>query len=85
MLDTEPFTTYDEATVWGSKSTADAFVLGTVNAIMDGYVNGNQTTWEERTNNAVHSNGGNGIVKEQTTRYEDVGFGDFRETSAVVI
>ncbi len=77
VLDTEPFTTYDEATVWGSKSTADAFVLGTVNAIMDGYVNGNQTTWEERTNNAVHSNGGNGIVKEQTTRYEDVGFGDF--------
>ena len=31
VLDTEPFTTYDEATVWGSKSTADAFVLGTVN------------------------------------------------------
>ncbi len=78
VLDTQPFEIYDEETVWGSKSTADAFVSGTINNVMSGYVNGEQTTWEERTNNAVHSNGGNSIVKEQIDRYDGSGgFGDF--------
>ena len=78
VLDTQPFETYDEATVWGSKSTADAFVTGTMSNIMYGYINGNQTTWEERTSNAVHSNGGIGFVREQLDRYNgDGGFGDF--------
>ena len=78
VLDTQPFETYDEATVWGSKSTADAFVTGTISNVMYGYVNGNQTTWEERTGNAVHSNGGIGFVREQIDRYsDDGGLGDF--------
>lgn len=78
VLDTQPFETYDEATVWGSKSTADAFVTGTISNVMYGYVNGNQTTWEERTSNAVHSNGGIGFVREQMDRYSgDGGLGDF--------
>lgn len=72
VLDTQPFETYDEATVWRSKSTADAFVTGTMSDIMYGYINGNQTTWEERTSNAVHSNGGIGFVREQLDRYTDV-------------
>ena len=74
VLDTEPFESYDEATVWGSKSTADAFITGAMSSIMYGYVNGNQTDWEERTSNAVHSNGGNGIVKEQIDRYQDFSY-----------
>ncbi|WP_305302668.1 RagB/SusD family nutrient uptake outer membrane protein, partial [Parabacteroides goldsteinii] len=78
VLDTEPFESYDEATVWGSKSTADAFVTGTMSSVMYGYVNGNQTTWEERTSNAVHSNGGIGFVRETMDRYSgDGGFGNF--------
>ena len=49
VLDTQPFESYDEATVWGSKSTADAFVTGTMSDIMYGYINGNQTLkWRER-------------------------------------
>lgn len=78
VLDTQPFEMYDEATVWGSKATADAFVTGTINNVMYGYVNGNQTTWEERTANAVHSNGGIGFVRENMDRYSgDGGFGNF--------
>lgn len=78
VLDTKPFTIYSEETVWGSKASADAFVTGTLSAVMYGYCNGNQTSWEERTNNAVHSNGGNDVVKELINRESTVGgFGNF--------
>jgi len=78
VLDTQPFTIYTEETVWGSKASADAFVTGTLSAVMYGYCNGNQTSWEERTNNAVHSNGGNDVVKELINRESTVGgFGNF--------
>ncbi len=78
VLDTKPFTIYSEETVWGSKASADAFVTGTINAVMSGYFNNNQTNWEERTNNAVHSNGGNDVVKELINRESTVGgFGNF--------
>ncbi|MGQ7870737.1 RagB/SusD family nutrient uptake outer membrane protein [Sunxiuqinia sp. sy24] len=78
VLDTEPFTSFDEATVWGSKETADAFVTGTVSSVMYGYVNGNQTTWEARTNNSVHNQGGNSFVREELNRDAgDGGLGNF--------
>ena len=78
VMDTQPFESYDEATVWGSRATADAFVNGTVSAVMDGYINGNQTTWEERTNNSVHNNGTGGFVRDEMDRYDGSGgFGDF--------
>lgn len=78
VLDTKPFTIYDDDTVWGSKATADAFVTGVLSNVAYGYVNGNQTTWEERTNNAVHSSGGIGFVRENMDRYDGSGgFGNF--------
>jgi len=78
VMDTEPFESYDEATVWGSKATADAFINGTINSVMNSYVNSNQTGWEERTNNAVHNNGTTGFVREELDRYSTTGgFGNF--------
>jgi hypothetical protein len=78
VMDTQPFESYDEATVWGSRATADAFVNGTVSNVMGGYINGNQTSWEERTNNTVHNNGTGGFVRDEMDRYSgDGGFGDF--------
>jgi hypothetical protein len=45
---------------------------------MGGYINGNQTTWEERTNNAAHNNGTGGFVRDEMDRFStDGGFGDF--------
>ncbi|MDR3269286.1 MAG: RagB/SusD family nutrient uptake outer membrane protein [Tannerella sp.] len=78
VMDTEPFTTYSDDVVWGSKTTADAFVTGTVSNVMYGYVNGNQTTWEERTNNAVHNQNGSSFVRDEIDRYDaSGGFGNF--------
>ena len=78
VMDTQPFESYDEATVCGSRTTADAFVNGTISAVMTGYINGNQTTWEERTNNSVHNNGTGGFVRDEMDRYDGSGgFGDF--------
>ncbi|MDR1455293.1 MAG: RagB/SusD family nutrient uptake outer membrane protein [Tannerella sp.] len=78
VLDTQPFESYDEATVWGTKATADAFVNGTISAVMNGYVNGSQTEWEERTNNTVHNNGTTSFVRDERDRYDNAGgFGDF--------
>ncbi len=74
VLDTKSFTIYDEETVWGSRSTADAFVTGTIGSVIDGYIGGNQTNWEEKTNNAVHSNGGNPFVRDEIDRY----YNDFK-------
>lgn len=78
VMDTKPFESYDEATVWGSKATADAFVIGTMSDVMYGYVNGAQVSWEERTNNSVHSNGGSSFVRDEIDRYDGSGgFGNF--------
>ncbi|MDR0756387.1 MAG: RagB/SusD family nutrient uptake outer membrane protein, partial [Tannerella sp.] len=78
VMDTQPFESYDEATVWGSRNTADAFVNGTISNVMNGYINGNQTSWEERTNNTVHNNGTGGFVRDEMDRFStDGGFGDF--------
>lgn len=88
VLDTQPFEIYDEETVWGSKSTADAFVSGTINNVMSGYVNGEQITWEERTNNVVHINNSNSIVRELIDRYDGSGglgdFGNIRSCNLII-
>jgi hypothetical protein len=77
-MDTQPFESYDEATVWGSRNTAEAFVNGTISAVMNGYVNGNQTSWEERTNNTAHNNGTGSFVRDEIDRFDGSGgFGDF--------
>lgn len=79
VMDTKPFESYDEATVWGSKATADAFVIGTMSNVFEGYINNNQTNWEDRTNNAVHNNGvASAVIREEIDRYDGIGgFGDF--------
>ncbi|MDR1601852.1 MAG: RagB/SusD family nutrient uptake outer membrane protein [Tannerella sp.] len=78
VLDTEPFESYDEVTVWGSKATADAFVNGTINNVMSGYINAEQMKWEERTNNSVFNNGASyygpsGFVRDEIDRYDASG------------
>ena len=34
IMDTQPFTSYDEELVWNSKATADAFVVGTYSGVL---------------------------------------------------
>lgn len=53
-LDTHPTTTFDEATVWGSKATADAFINATYESVITMYT-GNSTCvgWEARTPNGI--------------------------------
>ncbi len=62
-LDTHPTTTFDDATVWGSKSTADAFINATYNSVMTMFTgDGNCVSWEARTPNSVQcSSVGEGI------------------------
>lgn len=54
-LDTHPMSSFDDATVWGSKSTADAFVYGAYESVMNGYFagSGTCTIWESRTPNSI--------------------------------
>lgn len=54
-LDTHPVGTFDEATVWGSYTTADAFVNGTYASVIHGTWAGSGSAihWESRTANSV--------------------------------
>lgn len=62
-LDTHPTTTFDDATVWGSKSTADAFINATYDNVMTMFTgNSSCVGWEARTPNGVRcSQVGEGI------------------------
>ncbi|CAK7037236.1 MAG: hypothetical protein PETM_01552 [Petrimonas sp.] len=88
VLDTKPLASYDEATVWGSKATADAFINGTISNVMNGYVNDNQTTWEERTNNMVSVGWGESLTKEEINRESGAGgfgnFGNIRRCNLII-
>ena len=53
-LDTHPTTTFDEATVWGSKATANAFVNATYDNVITMFTgNGSCVSWEARTPNGI--------------------------------
>lgn len=54
-LDTHPTATFDNDLVWGSKSTAEAFINATYSDVLTwGYVgSGSCVTWESRTPNSV--------------------------------
>lgn len=54
-LDTHPTTIFDEATVWGNKASAQAFVYGTMNSVLDmGLATSSSCVgWEARTPNGV--------------------------------
>ena len=55
-LDTHPMTTFDDAVVWGSKATAEAFITATYANVVtgSGYAGGGTCVdWEARTPNSV--------------------------------
>ena len=53
-LDTHPTSTFDESTVWGSKSTADAFINATYDNVITMFTgNSSCVGWEARTPNGV--------------------------------
>lgn len=55
-LDTHPTTTFDDAVVWGSKATAEAFITATYANVVtgSGYAGGGTCVdWEARTPNSV--------------------------------
>lgn len=88
VLDTEPLESYDEATVWGSKYTADAFVNGTIGSVMNGYTSGNATDWEERTTNSVGVGWQVPLNQGLETRESNLGgfgrFGEIRRCNLII-
>ncbi len=82
-LDTHPTETFDESVVWGSKSTADAFVNATYDNVVTMFTgDGVCVGWEARTPNAVRcSQVGEGIDNVATelgvTRSSDFGISRF--------
>ena len=53
-MDTHPTTTFDEATVWGSKATANAFVNATYDNVINMFTGSSSCVgWESRTPNGV--------------------------------
>ena len=62
-MDTHPTTTFDEATVWGSKATANAFVNATYDNVITMFTGSSSCVgWESRTPNGVRcSQVGEGI------------------------
>ena len=62
-MDTHPTTTFDEATVWGSKATANAFVNATYDNVINMFTGSSSCVgWESRTPNGVRcSQVGEGI------------------------
>lgn len=72
-LDTSPSESYDDATVWGSKSTAMAFVNSTYESVVASYYagSGSCTSWESLTpNSALCSQVGDNMGSINTTATE---------------
>lgn len=72
-LDTNPSESYDDATVWGSKSTAMAFVNSTYETVVASYYagSGSCTSWESLTpNSALCSQVGDNMGSINTTATE---------------
>lgn len=82
-LDTHPKTTFDEATVWGSKSTADAFINATYDNVITMFTgNSSCVGWEARTPDGVKcSQVGEGIdniaTEQGLSRSTDFGINRF--------
>lgn len=87
-LDTHPTTIFDEATVWGSKATADAYINATYNSLVGYFTgSGNSLWWECRTPNSVHLNT-DGISNESIDRTNNTGnisrFGSLRRCNMII-
>lgn len=75
FLDTKPTESYSEELIWGSKSTADAFVVQTYNNIMPWYHD--IRTEEQFTLNSVMRQTCPAEAKDLKDRSWDFGFGQF--------
>jgi hypothetical protein len=78
--DTQPYDKFSEDLVWGSKTTAEAYVDGTYDAVIKvlytdyfGFWNRGEETWT--TNNIDFR--GNGVSREQITREDNFDFNQF--------
>ncbi len=66
VMDTKPFAQFDDATVWGSKESADAFVFSTYSSALGSFVGHAPTNFpinfnsDNNTPNGIHSNLWNG-------------------------
>jgi len=80
VMDTKPFDKFDEATVWGSKATSEAFINSTYSSIVRGMYT-DFVNFEAWTNNNVHGNGTN-VTRELITRDDDFGFNQFARIRA---
>lgn len=81
VMDTEPFETYSEDLVWGSKETVDAFVLGTYPDIIGEFAGGS-TSWEALTPNGAECDQVGNYINTTATEtglssYTDYEFGRF--------
>lgn len=77
VMDTQPFESYSEDVVWGSKNTIDAFVFETYNSTVASFVG--RAYNESWTPNSVHSDltSLDGFPLERIDRYYDAGFSKF--------
>lgn len=92
-MDTHPTTTFDEATVWGSKATANAFVNATYDNVITMFTGNNKcVSWEARTPNGVKCSqvgeGIDGIATElgidRTTDFGISRFGLLRRCNLII-
>lgn len=83
VMDTEPFETYTEDLVWGSKETIDAFVIKTYPSTIANFAGGS-ASWEALTPNGVQCDQVSNSINTTATEtglsvYTDYGFGRFGE------
>lgn len=81
VMDTKPFTTFDEELIWNNQEMADAFVMKTYNNTIANFAGGS-AKGENLTPNGIHvdqvSNSINTIATETGIDvYTDIGFGRF--------
>ncbi|WP_455592260.1 RagB/SusD family nutrient uptake outer membrane protein [Bacteroides sp.] len=82
VMDTAPTESYDDATVWGSKSSIEGFIYGTYPNVLDNYTE--IADWESRTPNGVYNEAAGdptGSVETETkiTSSSDFGFNKFAQ------
>lgn len=75
FLNTKPTESYSEELIWGSKSTADAFILATYNSILGSYHD--IRTEEQWTLNSIMRNACPDEARDLKNREWDWGFGAF--------
>ncbi|MDO5608346.1 MAG: RagB/SusD family nutrient uptake outer membrane protein [Capnocytophaga sp.] len=77
-LDTKPFESYDDEVVWGSKESADAFVINAYNGSVTSFI-GQNANMESYTPNGIHSDLSSldQFPYETMDRYHNSGFGKF--------